>query len=803
MRPRSAQELARVCSGTVVGEGATLGTRVITDTRGAVRGGDVFVALVGPRFDGSRFAEDAFSAGASVVIAAGGAGIEVPEGRALVVVEDALAALQALAGDERTAFSGEVVAITGSNGKTITKDMLAAALGGMRRVYASPMSYNSQVGVALALLELDPEAEVAIIECGISRPGEMERLAAMVRPTHGIFVNVGDSHLEGLGSRTVTAEQKALLFGGLPADGWCLVSEGESEAMVALDALGVRYTVVGEVEVADALGLVAGFRQDARLAVSAAMRLGASAAAAAAGLVDWEPAPMRMEVLRTPRGVTVINDAYTADPGSMEAALTALSRFRGGRRVAVLGGMSQLGAASVRAHEQVGRRLVELGVNTVIGVGEGGAAIVRSALAAGLDGGSAVVVDDVASAASVIEERVDSGDVVLLKASRPQRLERIAPLLFGAVAPARATIDIDTLVENLRAFEQVVGPGVAVMPVVKSFGYGLGAARMALELQHAGVRYFCVAYADEGVELREAGVVAPILVQNVVPEDAPKVAAHGLTAELGSLDQVRVVAEAAAHARRSVNVHVKVDTGMGRSGTRLEGAVDLALAVEAAEWLELEGLMTHFAASDEPEHDGFTRLQIERFDGVLAALERAGVRPRWVHACNSAGAARFPGARYSMVRAGIGLLGYSDPAVEGLLRTRPVLRLTTRVVATKTIEVGEPVGYGLSWTATRRTPIATVALGYGDGYPRALSNRGWMSIDGFRCPVVGRVCMDVTMIDVSAVGREVHAGEEVVVYGTAPDEPDLCAHAAAIDTIPYELLTRLSSRVRRIFRRTH
>lgn len=804
MRPTSAEAIAANTGGALRGNPSATADRVVIDTRAALRDGDLFVGLVGPNFDGGAFAAQAFASGASVALVGKHVEVQPPEGCALVSVDDPLAAFHALASVERSAFGGVVVAITGSNGKTTTKDMLAAALGRSRPVYASPMSYNSQVGVALALLNLDPEAEVAVIECGISKPGEMRRLQHIVRPTHGIFVNVGDSHLEGLGTRGVVAAEKARLFAELSADAWCLVPEEERMAIDALEANAAPARTVGNDAFASSLALPVAFLQDARLAVAAARLLGADDESIRAGLSGWEPAPMRMEISSTARGVTLINDAYTADPGSMEAALTALERYpTRGRRLAVLGGMDQLGAVGPAAHAAVGRRVAGSTVDRLVGVGDGGAAIVEGAVAAGFRRDHAVTTEDVRGAARFLEEFVEADDVLLIKASRPQRLERIAPLLFGAVAPARAFVDLDVLVENLHAYKRFVGPGVGVMPVVKSFGYGLGAPRIALELENAGADYFCVAYADEGIELRDHGVVTPILVQNVVPEDASKVVLHGLTAEVATIEQVDLLASAAARAKRPTRVHLKVDTGMGRSGVTPARAAEVARRLDAAEWLDLEGVMTHFAAADESEHDAFTRTQIAEFDAALRAIRGSGLEPRWVHACNSAGAARFPEARHSMVRAGIGLLGYSDAVVDAGLHTHPILRLTTRVVSVKDVPEGGFVGYGMTWKAPQRTRVAIVALGYGDGYPRALSNKGQMRIGGVLCPVIGRVCMDVTMLDVSTVPTAISPGDEVVVWGSEPGDPSLAEHAELAGTIPYELLARLSSRVRRIFRRTH
>ena len=793
-----ADALAALVGGHLVGSAAASGSRVVIDTRGALRTDDIFVGLQGPRFSGGAFAAAAFAAGASIVVAPAAGALSVPEGAAAVLVADPLAALQTMAAAERARFSGPVVAITGSNGKTSTKEMLASALAGAVRVYASPMSYNSQVGVALTLLNMDLDADVALIECGISMPGEMERLEAMVRPTHGVFVNVGDAHLEGLHNRETVAAEKACLFGRLAADSWCVVPAEEALAVQALEAVHAPVVTIGSLT--PPAPVSGPFRQDARLALAAAERLGADPTAARAALESWQAPPMRLEVSQTPRGVVVINDAYTADPVSMEAALVTLAQYVStGKRVAVLGGMAQLGLRSAAAHAAVGARVAELGLDLLIGVGAGGREIVDAALQAGFPSQAALAVAVAADAATRLEEDVGAGDVVLLKASRPVGLERLAPVLFGSVEPARAYVDGEVLVQNLRAIERWVGPDVTVMSVVKSFGYGLDSLRTAHELQRAGARYFDVAIAEEAVALRDAGITTPSLVQPVVPEDATKVVRHGLTALVGSDSQRVSLADAAARARRRTRVHVKVDTGMSRAGARPEEAVQLAMAVVQDPWLELEGLMTHFAASDDPAEDAFTRQQIARFSQVIAGLAAQDVHPRYVHACNSAAIARFPEAHFTMVRSGLGLLGYTTVDGEPMLGTRPVLRLTTRVVAVRWVEEGEPVGYGLTWRAKARSRIAVVALGYGDGYPRALSNLGSMSVAGQLCPVVGRVCMDVTMLDVTAVPDAVEAGDEVVVFGSGPNEPDLGEHAELADTIPYEILARLSPRVRRIF----
>ena len=789
MRSRTAEEIATLVGGDLLGDPRQVVSRVVTDTRGALRSGDLFVGLPGPHFDGNQFALSAFAAGANVAIVS--RQVPPPRQTAVIIVSDCLAALQALAAAERAHFDGVLIAITGSNGKTAVKDMLAAALAPCCRVWASPMSYNSQVGVPLSLLALDQSAHVALVECGISEPGEMERLAAIVQPDAGVFVNVSDAHLEGLGSKEVTAREKALLFGRTPQDSWVVAPDDEELAIEALALAGVPTRTI---DVTEARGRAV--ETNMCLAMAVVGLLGYPTESARDGLKTWTPAPMRLEISETSRGVVVINDAYTADPGSVESALAVLVRDAvGGRTIAVLGGMAQQGAAHAEANRAVGERVRELQIDMLIGVGNGGGEIVDGALNAGMEPGAVFHAATVTEAGTLLAECSRPGDRVLLKGSRPERLERIAPQLFGALAPSRAYIDLDGVVDNYRAIRSLAD--VPVMCVVKSFGYGLNARRLAMALQRAGAEAFCVAYADEGVDLRDAGVDVPILVQNVVPSDVEKLANYRLDAEIGhpaQLSAFRGLGDV-----EPIGVHLKIDTGMGRAGVRPGAAQALAQSILETPALELRALMTHFAAADEPEHDRFTEKQLEVFLDELEALADAEIEPRWVHAANSAGAVRFPNARFSMVRAGIGLLGYGGPELAKSAYTRPVLRLATRVIATKSVAAGDSVGYGRTWVAESPRLIAMVAIGYGDGYPRALSNRGWMNIDGVRCPVVGRVCMDVTMIDVSDVVREIRSGDEVVVYGPGPAGPDLESLAAAADTIPYELLTRLTSRIRRIY----
>lgn len=795
--------------------------RVVTDSRATFAPGDLFVALQGERFDGAKFAAEAFAKGASAVIVASESRAlvgELPPGKALLVVEDPLRALQLLAAEARRRWSGRVVAITGSNGKTTVKEMLRAVLGDSLVVSASPMSWNSQVGVALTLLALDDAAEVALIECGISEVGEMQRLAAMVQPDLGIFVNVGEAHRATLGDAETTAREKATLFARVGEAVPVLVPTAEGLATEALERVGAKVLRVGESGEfpmtwdASGTGLVVGphtiaappvpvgLRMDFELAVSCALTLGVLPPSVERGAAGWAPAPMRLEMTMTPQGIFVINDAYSADVQSFDAALRTLTAVSGeGRSIAVVGPLAQLGRAQASAHQRVGEAVARARVSTLIVVSEGAGDIADAAIAAGMRDEHVLRVADVAEAALRLSSTLRRGDRVLVKASRAERLERVLEMVFTAYGPALAWIDLTAIADNFDALRRALGPDVAVMPVVKSFGYGLDSVRLSRLFVERGAEALCVAYADEGILLRERGLSVPIVVQNALPHELDKIVLHGLSAEAVDEASVRALAQSARRLRRACAVHIKVDTGMGRSGQLPAEALQTVRAALEEEGVVIEGLMTHLASADEPGADDFTQAQIERFSRFVDEARALGAAPRWVHCANTAGAVDFPGARFNMVRSGIGLLGYASLA--GASPFRPTLRLTTRVVTEKWMEGGQSVGYGATWAVPEgdRRHIAVVAIGYNDGYPRHLSNCGWMSIRGVRCPVVGRVCMDVTMLDVSALSGAVHAGDEVVVYGTLPGEPTLPEMAQLAGTISYELLTRISSRVRRIF----
>jgi Alr-MurF fusion protein len=804
-------------------------SEVGTDSRQTLAAQSLFVALCGEHFDGHAFVDQAHAKGAAAALVERADAVSAST-LALVVVDDTLEALQTLAAGWRALFDIPVVGITGSNGKTIVKDMLASILAQQRTVFRSPGSYNSQIGVPLSLLGIRAEHEVAIIEAGISRVGEMARLEKMVRPSHGVITNIGLAHAAGLGDLETTAREKLILFERL-GDG-PLVYPADSAPLAAVDELpgdltpfGLGEAAEASYQIVDAEQVGDGFAFEMRLAsgathaftlnapgrhnlenaaaaIAMADRLGASVEAMRQGLAAFELSPLRLEMHTTQEGITFINDAYSSDPVSARAALSVLEHYAGRQRaIAILGDMLDLGTRSEEAHRQLGHLVARTDIDRLICHGARAETIGQGAIEGGFSAEAVSQVDSLDALHDLLEAELRPGDVVLFKASRTMGLERAAERLLESMAPARLRIDLDAIRANFHAIRRHIGDSCGVMAVVKSFGYGNDATRVAQTLAREGVDALAVAYADEGIPLRRRGLALPILVTNALASEADKLCKYDLTPLVCSMEVVEALAAQARRFGKTVRVHLEIDTGMKRVGLEPERAVDFACRLAAIDEVELEGIMTHLAAADDPGEDDFSRTQIERFEQVLAALEAEGLAPPVVHAANTAATWRLPEAHYDRVRVGLGLYGLapSEAVAQRARGVRPALSFTTQIIHLEQVAAGESVGYNRSWVADGPRRIATIAAGYNDGFPRFMSNGGEVLVGGRRCPVVGHVCMDVAMVDVTEVAP-VEVGDEVVLFGTQGAQTiGVDEIASRGGTISYEILCNISPRVRRIF----
>ena len=779
-------EIARIVGGEH--RGCDLRVKeVATDSRGVFSSDDmVFVAINGKHHDGHVFIPAMVARGVKAFIVE--RDVEVNEdGVGIVVVPSAIGALQKLAAHHRREFRGRVVAITGSNGKTIVKEWASRSMPDTVRSFASPKSYNSQLGVALSLLMLDGQEEVAFIEAGISEPGEMERLEAMIRPDIVVVTSIGDAHSANFASERAKIEEKLLL--ARRARTIIYSSEYRSLASCIEELYGDRELIDSSLEedVEDELELSDALSVDA-LHVSALMRrlgYGVDDAVFSANVA------MRLELKEGVDDSMIIDDTYNSDINSVAVALDALYvQSMGRRRVAVISDIRQSGIPSEELYQRVAAAVKKAAVDHLIGVGP-----TISSFAHLFPRGSSFYLSTDELIENFDRERW-AKSVILVKGSRDSRFERLTRLLERRTHTTTLEVDLAAMKKNLNYFRQHLPQHHPIVAMVKAGSYGTGDVDVARMLQHEGVRYLAVAFADEGVTLRKKGITMPIVVLNADQDSFDMMIAHDLEPEIYSSHSLDAFRRAVHHANREAYpIHIKLDTGMHRLGF-VDDEIDmLGRAIHLDSSLRVASIFSHLSSADIPSEDDFTRKQIEAFDYMSQQLtEWLDYKPLR-HIANSAAIVRFKEAHFDMCRLGLGLYGFGFEHNDKLI---PVATLSTRIVQKKTLAVGESIGYGRSERVEREMTTATIPVGYADGLDRHLGNGRWeVLVRGERAKIVGRVCMDSAMIDITDIDG-VEVGDKVIIFGTERGNT-LEDMARVLDTISYEIMTSISQRVKRIY----
>ena len=778
-------DIAQIVGGELRGEDIEV-REVATDSRSVVASeGVVFAAIDGKNHDGHQFIDRMVQRGVEAFIVE--REVELPTKRCgMVVVESTLVALQRLAAHHRQQFKGVVVAITGSNGKTIVKEWAARSMPDAVHSFASPKSYNSQLGVALSLLMLDGSERVAFIEAGISEPGEMERLEEMIRPEVVVVTSIGDAHSANFPSEEAKIDEKLRL--AQRAKTIIYSSEYPALARRIKMLYGDRELIDSSTESNDyALELSDALSVDA-LHVSALMRrLGYSVD----GAIFSAKVSMRLELKEGIDNSMIIDDSYNSDINSVIVALDALHlQSMGRRRVAVISDIRQSGMDQEQLYGRIAEAVRRAGVDYLIGVGD-----TISSYQQLFPRGSAFYRTTDELIENFSKERW-AHSVILLKGSRDSRFERLARLLERRTHTTTLEVDLAAMKKNLNYFRRHLPQHHPIVAMVKAGSYGTGDVDVARMLQHEGVRYLAVAFADEGITLRSKGITMPIVVLNADQDSFDVMIAHDLEPEIYSFHSLDAFRRAAYRAHReSYPIHIKLDTGMHRLGF-VEDDVDLlGRAIHLDPTLRIASIFSHLATADMPEEDDFTRQQIERFDymseQLIEWLDYTPLR----HLANSAAIVRFKEAHYDMCRLGLGLYGFGFEHNEELI---PVATLSTRIVQIKQLAKGESVGYGRSARIESDTTIATIPVGYADGLDRHLGNGRWsVRVNGHSAPIIGRVCMDSAMIDISNI-RGVEVGDKVTIFG--PERGNTLEDMAKVlDTISYEIMTSISQRVKRIY----
>jgi Alr-MurF fusion protein len=776
----------------------------------------LFFALQGPRNDGHQYIPALLSKGVKAFIVSGKKYIS--SAAAYILVEDTTAALQKLAAHIRHKFAGPVIGITGSNGKTIVKEWLFELLSENFNIVRSPKSYNSQVGVPLSVMLIDNHYNLAIIEAGISEPGEMKNLAPVVHPEIGILTNIGDAHQENFNSKKQKIREKLQLFKEAEKlISCCDDSETASEvAEFCSDYHIEQFTwslqnkearIYFEQKILEGSTWLTASCDDESWSFSIPFTDASSVENAchcfSAALVllhdpqkvlhrfgSLSPVAMRLEIRQGINNCLLINDYYNSDLASLTIALSVLhqqAQKGHSKKQIILSDIMQTGFPPDELYMQVNRLLKEWGIDELTGIGPE-----ISAHANLFSTGKKFY-----PSTEDFEKQLRKGDfansTILIKGARSFTFEKISALLQQKAHQTVLEIDLNAMVHNLNVYRSLLRPETKIMVMVKAFSYGSGDVEMSKALQFHQADYLAVAVADEGIELRQAGIRLPIIVMNPDEQSFRNIIDYRLEPNIYSIELLKNFTGAVSiSGEKQYPVHLKLDTGMNRLGFKSEKEVEDVLSFLARNsLLKVVSVFSHLAASDDPMLDVFTNQQIERFHFLVSMITDALPYSFSRHILNSAGIERFPDHQMDMVRLGIGLYGVSATGLplQGIGTFRSVVSQVKKAVP------GETIGYSRKGTISRASDIAIVPVGYADGLDRKLGNRnGEAYIKGSKVPVVGNICMDMLMLDVTGLG--VQPGDEVEFFGPHITVSEVAQKA---DTIPYEVLTGISQRVKRIY----
>lgn len=775
-------EIARLCGGEFIGVDVEACEVVVDSRNHAYGGGAMFVAMRGQSRDAHDFINEMYDRGVRAFMVEREIDLSQYQDAGVVRVENALEALQHLATEHRKAFGGTVVGITGSCGKTVVKEAIAAALPVGVKYFASPMSYNSQLGVALSLLMIDGDEELALIEAGISQMGEMERLERMINPDVVVVTSIGEAHQNNFNSIEEKLTQKLILASRTKT---LIYPEVYTEIADVAQQMSLQCKIVG---VGDAnSGSKENFAAVNSALVSALCRqLGYSISAEVS-----EDMAVRMEVKEGIASSTIVYDTYNSDINSLALALDTLRNVAlGGKTTAVI---ADIGGASIddeQFYERVAELVSRAGVDEMIGVGE---AMMHHAAK------FAPRCRFYENAEALMREFTTAdivGRTILLKGNRQNDLRRLCHRLERKSHTTVLEVNLDAMAHNVRYFRQFLPMNHRLIAMVKAHSYGAGDVEVAQLLQRLGVTYLAVAFADEGVILREKGITMPILVLNADAESFDKMVAHRLEPEIYSFHSLEDFSHSVERLGcEEYPIHIKLDTGMHRLGFVEEELSQLIERLKQNNRVKVASIFAHLSCADMPEEDEFTREQIVRYDRMSGCLCDALPYDILRHTANSAAIERFPEAHFDMCRLGLGLYGYGYCHNDEL---HPVSTLKTRIVQLRHRKAGEAIGYGRSEILQRDSVIATIPIGYADGLDRHLSNGRWsMIVAGQKAATVGRICMDSCMLDVTDI-KDIAEGDEVKVFspvaGNTPEDM-----AAVLGTISYEIMTSVAARVKRIY----
>lgn len=789
----------------------------------------MFIALTTSRSDGHQYIADAYIKGIRVFLVRQTIDIQLYPDAVFLLVPDTLIALQQIAIHVRQQFTIPVIGITGSNGKTIVKEWLNTLLKPVYKIVRSPKSFNSQIGVPLSVWQMNTEHDLAIFEAGISQPGEMDLLEKMIRPSVGIFTNIGEAHNQGFINQRQKINEKLLLFRHsetliycsdyhdlnecialfaqnlkvntgkvLQLFSWsyktdailCIKAIHKQEGKSLIQAVYQQHTIQISIPFTDAASI-----ENAIHCWCIMLQMGMGQEQIQNGMAALTPIAMRLELRQGENNCIVINDAYNADLTSLHIALDMLDQQKQEKtKTLILSDMQQTGRAELALYTEVAAILKDRSVDRFIGIGTG---LMRcKTIFEQIKGIETHFFLDTDSLIKHFHELVFEDEAILLKGARSFAFEKIGLLLEQKIHQTVMTVNLSALGNNLEAFRRRLKPGVKTMAMVKASSYGSGSYEIANVLAAAKVDYLTVAYVDEGVALRKAGIDLPIMVMSPSTESFDRMILWHLEPEIFNVRSLKQFINVAQNIGvTQYPIHIKLDTGMHRLGF-VSAEIDALLSIiKEQPCLHIASIFSHFAAADDVAFVDFTRQQAQAFiqmqQRIIATI---GYKPL-LHICNSAGIVQYPEYHFDMVRLGLGLYGVDTTS--GISnQLQPISTLRSTIAQIKHIPAGDTIGYSRKGKAEKDMITATISIGYADGYPRALSrSEAYVMVNNKPARLIGSIAMDMCMVDITDIDV-VAEGDEVIIFGDALPIEQVAAWAG---TIPYEIMTGISQRVKRVY----
>jgi alanine racemase len=772
----------------------------------------LFFALVGPNNDAHNYIASLIDKGVQNFVVN-----YIPqnlENQAnFLVVDNTLESLQQFAAYHRSQFNFPIIGITGSNGKTIVKEWLNFLLSPDYNIIRSPKSYNSQVGVPLSVMAINEKHNLGIFEAGISMVNEMAKLETIIKPSIGILTNIGSAHDEGFAHIGEKIKEKLKLFQNvkvliynknktidafinpkLETFSWSCRDEN---ADVFITQKSILEKTILKVHYHDnTFDIKIPFHDDASIenAIQCMMVM---------LYFDYDyktiehrmellfPVEMRLKLKNGINNTTLIDDSYSSDFQSLKIALDFLeSQKQYKKKTLILSDIFESGLSNEDLYSKVSQLIISNKINRVIGIGETISKFKNKFL-------NCITFKDTDEFITSIHHLNFGNETILIKGARAFHFEKIVAALAEKTHETVLEINLNAISHNLNFYKSKLKSETKMMVMVKAFGYGNGGFEIAKLLEHHKVDYLGVAFADEGISLKNAGIRLPIMVLNPESTSFESIIQHRLEPEIYSLKGLKaflkIVGEKKIH---HFPIHIKLDTGMHRLGFEEEHLDELIFILKTNKSVTVKSILSHMATSDDLKHRDFALSQIDLFEKLSSKIIRELQINPIRHILNTSGISNFPQAQYNMVRLGIGLYGVSNDADEQKFLEN-VGTLKSIISQIRTIDAGESVGYGRRFIATKTTKIATIPIGYADGISRHWGNGvGYITVNNQKATIVGSVCMDMLMVDVSDITCS--EGDSVVIFG---ENPTVIYMAEKLETIPYEILTSISQRVKRVFYR--